>query len=271
VRHVGAHLDVHVDEATLRHGHAGFLGGDLLAVTAGELCVPAVITDTFLEFDCMNMKRREFSQVAAGAALASAALLSPLAHAQAKKPVAGKDFHILDAKAPVEAPAGKIEVVEFFWYSCPHCNIFEPALANWVKALPKDMAFKRSHVAFNDGFVPQQRLFLALEAMGMLEKLHVKVFNAIHSEKVNLAKGDAITDWVVKQGVDKAKFLEQYNSFSVSTKATRSTQLQNAYRVEGVPALGIAGRFYTDGSMAGSMERALQVAEYLIAEVRAGR
>ena len=207
----------------------------------------------------MNMKRREFSQVAAGAALASAALLSPLAHAQAKKPVAGKDFHILDAKAPVEAPAGKIEVVEFFWYSCPHCNIFEPALANWVKALPKDMAFKRSHVAFNDGFVPQQRLFLALEAMGMLEKLHVKVFNAIHS------------DWVVKQGVDKAKFLEQYNSFSVSTKATRSTQLQNAYRVEGVPALGIAGRFYTDGSMAGSMERALQVAEYLIAEVRAGR
>nr|WP_326532249.1 thiol:disulfide interchange protein DsbA/DsbL [Rhodoferax sp.] len=217
------------------------------------------------------MKRREFSQAAAGAALASAALLSPLAHAQARKPVAGKDFHILDAKAPVEAPAGKIEVVEFFWYSCPHCNIFEPALANWVKALPKDMAFKRSHVAFNDGFVPQQRLFLALEAMGMLEKLHVKVFNAIHSEKVNLAKGDAITDWVVKQGVDKAKFLEQYNSFSVSTKATRSTQLQNAYRVEGVPALGIAGRFYTDGAMAGSMERALQVAEYLIAEVRAGR
>jgi thiol:disulfide interchange protein DsbA len=219
----------------------------------------------------MNLKRRDFSQAAAGVALASAALLSPLAHAQARKPVAGKDFHILDAKAPVEAPAGKIEVVEFFWYSCPHCNIFEPALANWVKALPKDMAFKRTHVAFNDGFVPQQRLFLALEALGLLEKLHLKVFNAIHTEKINLAKGDAITDWVVKQGVDKTKFLEQFNSFSVSTKATRSTQLQNAYRVEGVPALGIAGRFYTDGAMAGSMERALQVAEYLIAEVRAGR
>jgi thiol:disulfide interchange protein DsbA len=219
----------------------------------------------------MNLKRRDFSQAAAGVALASAALLSPLAHAQAKKPVAGKDFHILDAKAPVEAPAGKIEVVEFFWYSCPHCNIFEPALANWVKALPKDMAFKRTHVAFNDGFVPQQRLFLALEALGMLDKLHLKVFNAIHTEKINLAKGEAITDWVVKQGVDKTKFLEQFNSFSVSTKATRSTQLQNAYRVEGVPALGIAGRFYTDGAMAGSMERALQVAEYLIAEVRAGR
>ena len=219
----------------------------------------------------MNMKRREFSQAAAGAALASAALLSPLAHAQARKPVAGKDFHILDAKAPVEAPAGKIEVVEFFWYSCPHCNIFEPALANWVKALPKDMAFKRSHVAFNDGFVPQQRLFLALEAMGMLEKLHVKVFNAIHSEKVNLAKGDAITDWVVKQGVDKAKFLEQYNSFSVSTKSGKGTQLQNTYKVEGVPALGVAGRFYTDGTLSKTMERGLQIVDYLIAEIRAGR
>jgi thiol:disulfide interchange protein DsbA len=219
----------------------------------------------------MNMKRREFSQAAACAALVSSALLSPPVLAQAKKPVAGKDFHILDAKAPVEAPVGKIEVVEFFWYSCPHCNTFEPTLAAWVKNLPKDMAFKRSHVAFNDGFVPQQRLFLALEAMGLLDKLHVKVFNAIHTERLNLAKGDAISDWVAKQGIDKAKFLDQYNSFSVSTKATRSTQLQNAYRVEGVPALGIAGRFYTDGSMAGSMERALQVAEFLISEVRAGR
>jgi thiol:disulfide interchange protein DsbA len=219
----------------------------------------------------MNMKRREFSHAAVGAALASTALLSPLANAQAKNPIAGKDFHILDAKAPLEAPAGKIEVVEFFWYSCPHCNVFEPALAIWVKTLPKDIVFRRSHVAFNDSFVPQQRLFLALEAMGLLEKLHVKVFTAIHVERLNLAKGDAIADWVAKQGIDKAKFLEQYNSFSVSTKATRSTQLQNAYRVEGVPALGIAGRFYTDGSMAGSMERALQVAEYLISEVRAGR
>jgi thiol:disulfide interchange protein DsbA len=219
----------------------------------------------------MNMKRRKFSQVAAGTAFASAALLSPLAYAQARKPVAGKDFHILDAKAPVEAPAGKIEVVEFFWYSCPHCNTFEPTLAAWVKSLPKDLAFRRSHVAFNDGFVPQQRLFLALEAMGLLDKLHVKVFSAIHTERLNLAKGDAIADWVAKQGIDKAKFLEQYNSFSVSTKATRSTQLQNTYRVEGVPAMGIAGRFYTDGSMAGSMEQVLQVAEYLISEVRAGR
>jgi thiol:disulfide interchange protein DsbA len=217
------------------------------------------------------MKRRAFTQVAAGAAFASTALFAPAAQAQAKKPQAGTDFQVLDPRAPVEAPAGKIEVVEFFWYSCPHCNAFEPLLEGWVKKLPKDIAFRRSHVAFRDDFVPQQRLFLALDAMGLVDKLQAKVFAAIHVEKLNLSRADSIAEWVAKQGVDKAKFLEQYNSFTTATKATRATQLQNAYKVEGVPALGVAGRFYTDGSMAGSMERALQVVESLIADVRAGR
>lgn len=220
----------------------------------------------------MNMKRREFSQVAAGAALASTGLWSPLAQAQAQTQyTAGKHYHILDARAPVEAPAGKIEVVEFFWYSCPHCNAFEPTLANWVKALPKDVAFRRSHVAFQDSFVPQQRLALALEALGLVDKLHAKVFHAIHVEKLKLDTGEAIAEWVSKQGVDKAKFLEQYNSFTVQTKATRATQLQNVYKVEGVPALGIAGRFYTDGTMAGTIERALKVTEALVAELRTNK
>jgi thiol:disulfide interchange protein DsbA len=219
----------------------------------------------------MNMKRRDFSRVAAGAALASTALLSPLAQAQAKKPVAGKEYYLVDPRAPVEASAGKVEVVEFFWYSCPHCNAFEPTLEKWVKTLPKDVAFRRSHVAFQDSFVPQQRLFLALDALGLVDKLQAKVFEAIHAERIHLDNGVAIGEWVARQGVDKAKFMEQFNSFSVATKGTRSTQLQNAYKVEGVPALGVAGRYYTDGSLAGSMERALQVVEFLVAEVKAGR
>lgn len=217
------------------------------------------------------MKRREFSQAALGAGLLSSALVSPLAHAQAKKPVAGTDYQVLEPRASVEAPAGKIEVVEFFWYNCPHCNVFEPTLDGWVKKLPKDIAFRRVPVAFRDEFVPQQRLFYALEAMGLVGKLHAKVFAAIHGEKLNLSKGEAITEWMGKQGVDKAKFVEQYNSFSVVTKSGRASKLQNEYKVEGVPALGVAGRFYTDGSMAGSMERAVQVVDFLLAEVRAKR
>lgn len=216
------------------------------------------------------MKRRDFSQAAA---LAAGTLAMPLV-AQAQqpgKPVAGRDFQQVDPRAPVDAPAGKIEVVEFFWYSCPHCNAFEPTLAAWIKKLPKDVAFKRVPVAFRDDFVPQQRLYFALEAMGLVDKLHAKVFEAIHAKKQRLARVEDIAPWVASQGVDEAKFLEQYNSFSASSKARRAVQLQDAYHIEGVPALGVAGRFFTDGAMAGGMDRALQVADALVADVRAGR
>lgn len=216
------------------------------------------------------MKRRDFSQAAA---LAAGTLAMPLV-AQAQqpgKPVAGRDFQLVDPRAPVDAPAGKIEVVEFFWYSCPHCNAFEPTLAAWIKKLPKDVAFKRVPVAFRDDFVPQQRLYFALEAMGLVDKLHAKVFEAIHAKKQRLARVEDIAPWVASQGVDEAKFLEQYNSFSASSKARRAVQLQDAYHIEGVPTLGVAGRFFTDGAMAGGMDRALQVADALVADVRAGR
>ena len=215
------------------------------------------------------MKRRDFS-LACGVA-AGAAWLPTGASAQAKPPQAGTDYLVVEKPAGVEAPAGKIEVVEFFWYSCSHCNAFEPALEGWIKRAPKDVVVRRVPVAFQDNFVPQQRLFHTLEAMGLLNKLHAKVFAAIHGEKQNLTKADAIVDWVAKQGVDKAKFEEQFNSFSVATKATRGTQLQNAYRVEGVPSLGVAGRFYTESTLTKNMDRALQVVEFLAGLVRSGR
>ena len=212
------------------------------------------------------MKRRDFS-LALGAAAGATWVQTP-AMAQAKPPVAGTDYLVLDKPAPVEAPAGKIEVIEFFWYSCPHCNVFEPALATWIKKAPKDVAVRRVPVAFRDDFVPQQRLYYALEAMGLVDKLHGRVFTAIHAEKLSLNSAESIAAWVAKQGVDKAKFMEQFNSFAVANKATKGTQLQNAYKVEGVPAIGVAGRFYTDGTFAKSMDRALVIAEFLAAEIR---
>jgi thiol:disulfide interchange protein DsbA len=216
------------------------------------------------------MKRREFSQAAV---MAASALAAPLA-VQAQQPgrlVPGVDFQLVDPRAPVDAPAGKIEVVEFFWYSCPHCNAFEPALSVWTKKLPKDVAFKRVPVAFRDDFAPQQRLYYALEAMGLVDKLHAKVFEAIHVQRQRLARAEEIGPWMASQGVNEAKFMEQYNSFSVTSKARRAVQLQDAYHIDGVPTLGIAGRFYTDGVLGKSMERALQITDALVAEVRAGR
>lgn len=217
------------------------------------------------------MKRRDFSAGFGLLAAATAGAWLPSTAVMAQgKPAAGADFLVLDKPAPVDN-AGRIEVVEFFWYKCPHCNAFEPALEGWIKKLPKDVVLRRVPVGFRDDFVPLQRLYYSIEAMGQVDKVHAKVFTAIHAEKLNLDKGDQIADWVARQGVDRAKFMEQYNSFTVSTKVSKATQLQNQYRVEGVPALGVAGRFYTDGTLSKNMDRALQVVDYLIGEVRAGR
>jgi protein dithiol oxidoreductase (disulfide-forming) len=216
------------------------------------------------------IKRREFSLVSTAAVVAGLGHVT-LAQAQANAFSAGVDYRRLDKPVAVDAPAGKVEVIEFFWYSCPHCNAFEPTLDAWIKQAPKDVVIKRVPVGFRPDFAPQQRLFFAIEAMGLIEKLHAKVFQAIHVERQRLDTPEAIADWVAKQGVDKAKFMEQFNSFSVASKQKRAVQLQDAYRVEGVPALGVAGRFYIDGTLAKGMERALKVAEHLIDEVRKGR
>ena len=212
------------------------------------------------------MQRREFSMSAAAVAV-SAAGLSLAARAQTVFKD-GTDFLTLDKPAPVEAPSGQVEVVEFFWYSCPHCNIFEPQLDVWAKKQAKDVVLKRTPIAFRPDFEPQQRLYYVLEGMGKVDELHKKVFYAIHIEKQPLNTADSIAAWAEKQGLNKAKFVEMYNSFSVSTKTRKATQLQNNFQVDGVPALGIAGRYYTSGSMAKSMERALQVADYLVGQAR---
>jgi thiol:disulfide interchange protein DsbA len=214
------------------------------------------------------MKRRYFSS----ALLAiTAGLSTSLAWAQAALFKSGKDFLTLDRPLATEAGAGKVEVIEFFWYSCPHCHAFEPAFGQWVKNAPKDVVVRRIPVSFRDDFAPQQRLFFTLEALNLLDSLHVKVFNAVHVEKQPLNTDASILAWAQKQGVDKAKFEETYKSFGVASKLKRAVQLQNDFKVEGVPSLGIAGRYYTDGSLAGNMERALKVAESLIAQTRQGR
>ncbi len=215
------------------------------------------------------MLRRQFNQSAA--ALSGLVLTSPLAAlAQSKPPADGAEYISLDQAVPTEGGPGKVDVVEFFWYSCPHCNAFEPLLEAWLSKLPKNVHFRRVPVMFRPTFEPQQRLFYVLEAMGKLPELHKKVFYAIHVEKQTLDSVDQVSNWVAKQGVDKAKFLEQYNSFPVVTKARRATQLQEQYKVDGVPSLGIAGKYFTSGTLAGTMQRALQVTDYLVAQASKG-
>ena len=211
------------------------------------------------------MKRRLFSTLA----LTTTAWLSAgMAWAQAALFKSGKDFLTLDRPLATESGTGKVELIEFFWYSCPHCNMFEPSFAQWVKNAPKDVMVRRMPVSFRDDFAPQQRLFFTIEAMNLMETLHPKVFAAIHVEKLLLNTDASVLAWAEKQGVDKAKFNEVYKSFGVASKLKRAVQLQNEYKVEGVPSLGVAGRYYIDGTLAGSMDRALKVAESLIAQAR---
>ena len=210
------------------------------------------------------MKRREFTTgIGAWAGLASLATLvaAPAAHAQA--PQAGKDYVALPQALPT-AGDGTVEVIEFFWYGCPHCNRFEPLLERWVKQLPADVSFRRVPVAFRDAFVVHQRIYYALEALGRVEDLHRKVFFAIHEQKNPLNNSESIARFMEANGVNRTEFLDAYNSFGVQTKARQAKQLGDAYRIDGVPALGIHGRFWTSGGVAGSLERSLLVADYLI-------
>jgi len=218
------------------------------------------------------MQRRKFSQAALAAASAGTLAALPLgAQAQGKPPAEGKDYLLLSKPAPSEASAGQIEVVEFFWYSCPHCNEFEPQLEAWAAKAPKDVSLRRVPVSFRPDFEPQQRLYYVLEALGKVAALHKKVFYAIHVEKQTLNTADLVTAWAQRQGIDKAKFTELYNSFPVNMKARKATQLQEAFMVDGVPALGVDGRYYTSGSLAGNMARALTVTDHLLTLARSSK
>lgn len=215
------------------------------------------------------MNRRHFSARLAAGGLAITALgTSGLARAQGK-PVEGT--HYVKLAQPVPVPPGKVEVVEFFWYGCPHCNAFEPMLEAWTAKLPPDVAFRRVPVAFRDEpFTSHQKIFYALEAMGLVPSMHRKVFYAIHGERQRLDKPADIQAFMVKNGVDGAKFMENFNSFSTQAKVKQATRLTADYKIDGVPALGVHGRYFTSGTLAGSPQASLTVTEYLIGLARKG-
>jgi thiol:disulfide interchange protein DsbA len=212
----------------------------------------------------MNRRRFNLSLVAAG----SAAGLPGLAQAQGA-PVEGKDYARL--AQPVAMPSsGKVEVVEFFGYWCPHCNSFEPAIDAWSRKLPAEVSFRRVPVAFSAPQEPYARIYLALEAMGQLEALHRKVFAAIHVQRLRLEKDAEITAFMTANGVDATKFMDTYKGFTVASKFKQSRQLADAYKIDGVPTIGIHGRYFTSPSLAGGAEQALRVTDYLIQRAKQG-
>lgn len=185
-------------------------------------------------------------------------------------PVAGKGYTLLNPPQPTES-GKKIEVIEFFYYGCPHCFELEPNLEAWRKKLPADVAFRRVPGVFRDSWMPLTKLYFTLEAMGLTERLHSDVFNAIHVDNVDLGSDKAIIDWVATKGVDRKKFGATFNSFAVQNKAQRARSMTQAYGVQGVPTLVVDGKYMTSSSQAGGHDNVIKMVDELIAMARGGR
>jgi thiol:disulfide interchange protein DsbA len=200
--------------------------------------------------------------------LVAALGLAPLAgFAQARRPEAGVDFSELRPQQPVEAK-GKVEVLEFFWYGCPHCYTLEPLLEKWVAQLPADVQFRRVPAVFNDNWARDAAIFYTFEALGVLERLHRPFFDAIHRDRLSTRDPVSRNDWLQKNGVDVKRFEDAYKSFGVQTKVRRAQQLSVAYRIDGTPALAVHGRYTISAEQARTQARMLSIADYLVAVVR---
>lgn len=201
------------------------------------------------------MKRREFTALTALSTAGAGALSLASLPAQAQGgPIEGRQYVKLATPIPTSTP-GKIEVIEFFWYGCPHCYVFEPTIEAWAKQLPADVVYRKVHVAFRANVKVHQQLFFTLEAMGKEAQVRPAIFNAIHRGGQSLTDVDEMAKFLAPLGVDPAKFKDTYKSFSVQTKCQQAEQLQNRYNIDGVPTVAIGGRFMTSPSQAGFGQR----------------
>lgn len=163
---------------------------------------------------------------------------------------------------------GKIEVVEFFWYGCPHCYTLEPEVIAWAKRAPKDVAFKRVPAYPSEAWGEGAKIYYTLEAMGLLDAYHQKVFEAMHKDNVNLQNKGLRETWLKKNGIDVAKYNEAEKSFTVASKLARARQMTQSYKVDGVPRVVVNGKYYTAGELAGGTHRVFPVVDQLVEMAR---
>jgi thiol:disulfide interchange protein DsbA len=225
----------------------------------------------------MHAPRRLFCTALLGLAAAAFAAVP----AMATEPQAGAQYLVLPSVQPTDT-GKKVEVIEFFAYYCPHCYAFEPLLHAWVKKQGDNIVFKRVHVPGGASVLPQQRLFYTLDAMGLLDQYHQKVFDAIHQQHVRLSSDEQVFDWVAQNGIDRARFTDTYRSFGIQARLRRAAAMMDAYYVDRWPLVVIDGRFVTSPSHAGAsapagsteaqqQETALQVMDFLVTKAKADK
>lgn len=196
-------------------------------------------------------------------ALIAATMVASTAFASPADPKNGVDYQTLAAPQPVQATGKKVEVIEFFAYHCPACNMIEPTLKQWVKKQGDNIVMRRIPLPFQGALDPEARLFLTLEAMGKIDQYHDRVFQAVHVQRQRLMKDDQIIEWAVKNGLDKAKFMETWNSFGVTTKLRRLQQVSSAYKVSGTPTIVIDGKYVVSPGQVGEANKIRDGAQVL--------
>lgn len=178
--------------------------------------------------------------------------------------VAGKHYKEIEAQATDTGE--KVEVLEFFWYGCPHCYSFEPYVQSWKKTKSDNVEFVRVPAVFRPDWEVQAKTYYALDAMGIIEDMHGKIFDAIHKQKKRLSTFQQMSDFLASHGVDKAAFAKEYNSFAVDSMVRKGRKKQGEYNISGVPTVIVNGKYMATGSMAGSYEKLVEIINYLTAK-----
>lgn len=182
---------------------------------------------------------------------------------QAKEYKEGVEYIKLATPLPTQT-GDKIEVQEFFWYGCPHCFQFDPKIEHWVKNKPANVEFVRTPAPLNPNWMVHTKTYYALEAMGKIEQFHTPLFNAMHVTKMKLYTPEAIADFLAQKGVDRKMFLDTFNSFPVDSRSRKAAQLGNQYKVTGVPALTVNGKYLINTNQAGGFDEVLNILNYLV-------
>jgi thiol:disulfide interchange protein DsbA len=218
-------------------------------------------------------------RLAAACLLATA--VSATAFASPANPQNGVDYITLDQPQPVQAAGKKVEVIELFMYHCPVCNGLEAGFEDWVKKQGDRIQVRRIHMPYTGAADPEAHLYLTLEALGRLDDMHAKVFNAVHQQRIRLNQDAAIIDWVAKNGIDRATFLAAWNSFGVMARLRGLERVIANYKVDSVPTIIVDGKYMTSPGLVHESTKtnnpqemyqgALQIADALVAKAAASK
>jgi protein dithiol oxidoreductase (disulfide-forming) len=199
------------------------------------------------------------------------ALIGALLVAAAASAQNGPQFTELNPRQPTIGDGKRIEVVEFFWYGCPHCYSIEPLVEQWQRTLPPDAVFRPYPAAFNARWAHDAAIFFTFEALGVLDKVHRPFFDAIHRDGLRTDDPKALDEWVKNHGIDPRKFNDTMKSFSVQAKTRRAAQLTASYKIDGTPAFAVAGRYTISAEQGRTPKGMLDTVSNVVDMVRTGK